>query len=112
VLGPLAEASYERGFVIMKPGDLLVFYTDGIVETRGHAHEGAPREEYGTERLLAVVREAQGKPAQAVVEAIFTSVEVWSGAAPASDDRTVMVVHYPPAELGKTAAFPLPVGLI
>src|SRR5215470_16730335 len=39
VLGPLAEASYERGFVIMKPGDMLVFYTDGIVETRGRAGE-------------------------------------------------------------------------
>src|SRR3954468_18549928 len=34
-LGPLAEATYERGFVVMKPGDMLVFFTDGICETLG-----------------------------------------------------------------------------
>jgi serine phosphatase RsbU (regulator of sigma subunit) len=47
VLGPLQEASYERGFVIMKPGDMLVLYTDGIVEARGrpkHAQR-APRDD-------------------------------------------------------------------
>jgi serine phosphatase RsbU (regulator of sigma subunit) len=112
VLGPLAEASYERGFVIMKPGDLLVFYTDGIVETRGHATAEAPLEEFDVPRLIEAAREAQGKSAQVVVDAIFAAVEQFSGGAPASDDRTVMVVHYPAADLGKTAAFPRPVGLI
>jgi sigma-B regulation protein RsbU (phosphoserine phosphatase) len=112
VLGPLAEASYERGFVIMKPGDLLVFYTDGIIETGGAAQPGAPREEFGAERLVEAAREAQGKSAQAVVESVFAAVEQWSGGAPAADDRTVMVVRYPAADPGKTAAFPRPVGLI
>jgi hypothetical protein len=41
VLGPLSEATYERGFVIMKPGDMLVFYTDGICETIGQDDEVA-----------------------------------------------------------------------
>src|SRR5260370_40851003 len=61
VLGPLSEASYERGFVIMKPGDMLVFYTDGIVETHGNQ----PPEEYGLERLLAVARRHQARPSPA-----------------------------------------------
>src|SRR5260370_14348967 len=80
VLGPLAEASYERGFVIMKAGDMLVFYTDGIIETLGRAPAAretrqSPRtppaalEEYGLERLLAAARQHQGKPPHAVVEA-------------------------------------------
>src|SRR5260370_42216924 len=52
VLGPLSEASYERGFVIMKPGDMLVFYTDGIVETRGGQRD-TPREPSPSEERLA-----------------------------------------------------------
>jgi len=137
VLGPLSEASYERGFVIMKPGDMLVFYTDGIVETRGGqpaprdaAREthlpanianlaqlppppaAAPLEEYGLERLLAVARKHRGQPSQAVVDAMFADVEEWSLGAPADDDRTLVVVTSPAADKIITAAFPRPVGLI
>ncbi|HEV3456142.1 MAG TPA: PP2C family protein-serine/threonine phosphatase [Thermoanaerobaculia bacterium] len=123
VLGPLAEASYERGFVIMKAGDMLVFYTDGIVETLGRAPAAresrqtprtppAPLEEYGLERLLAVARKHQGKPSQAVVEAVFGDVEEWSEGAPAADDRTLMVVSSPADDKAITAAFPRPIGLI
>jgi sigma-B regulation protein RsbU (phosphoserine phosphatase) len=106
VLGPLPGATYERGFVIMKPGDLMVFYTDGICETR----RGGTDEEYGVDRLLEVVRNRQGKPAQEIVDAIFADVKSFAGDAPAEDDRTVVVVAYPPAvaDLTATKAFPRP----
>jgi sigma-B regulation protein RsbU (phosphoserine phosphatase) len=113
VLGPLAEATYERGFVVMKPGDLLVFYTDGIVEAAGRESaaaadaEPATPEEYGCDRLLATARENRTKPARAVVEAIFESVEAFTGGAPPEDDRTVVVVTYPAGET-VTMAFPRP----
>jgi sigma-B regulation protein RsbU (phosphoserine phosphatase) len=114
VLGPLPGATYERGFVIMKPGDMMVFYTDGICETRGREKESDPFEEYGTDRLLRVARDAQGKSAQEVVDAIFRSVEAFSGDAPADDDRTLMVVTYPSdgTDLTTTKAFPRPKGLL
>jgi len=114
VLGPLPEASYERGFVIMKPGDLLVFYTDGICEAlgRGEGHAGEAEEEYGVERMLRVARELQGRSAQEVADAIFASVEAFTGGAPPEDDRTVMVVSYPADKLDRTKAFPRPVGLL
>jgi len=92
VLGPILDASYERGFVRMKPGDLLVLYTDGIVETTG---KGKAREEFGAERMLEAASRERGKPAAEVVNAIFTAVEEWSGKRPAKDDRTVVVVRYP-----------------
>lgn len=108
VLGPLPGATYERGFVIMKPGDMMVFYTDGICETsRG---EAGAEEEYGVDRLLEVVRNLQGRPAQEVVDAVFADVAAFAGDAPAEDDRTVVVVAYPavPADLTATKAFPRP----
>ena len=94
VLGPLAHASYERGFVRMQPGDLLVLYTDGIVETTGKSR-GPAREEFGIERLREVARAHQSAPAAEVVSAIFTAVETFSGGRTAKDDRTVVVVRYP-----------------
>jgi sigma-B regulation protein RsbU (phosphoserine phosphatase) len=104
VLGPLPQMSYERGFVILKPGDLLIFYTDGIVEAR--SREG---EEFGVERLLQVAREQRGKTARAIVEAVFASVERFAGGVEAEDDRTLMVVVYPgEQEQSVTQAFPIP----
>ncbi|HEX2223650.1 MAG TPA: PP2C family protein-serine/threonine phosphatase [Thermoanaerobaculia bacterium] len=95
VLGPLSEASYERGFVIMKPGDLMVFYTDGIIETNGRDEPGQPEEEFGVDRLMRAARAHQGKGAQSIVDAIFAAVEIFSGGEDPADDRTVMVVSYP-----------------
>jgi len=93
VLGPLADATYERGFVKMQPGDLLVLFTDGVVEARHHA-DG---EELGTERLLETVRELQGRKATEVVQGIFQRVDEWTGGSPPEDDRTVLVISHPAA---------------
>jgi len=113
VLGPLPGATYERGFVIMKPGDMMVFYTDGICETRGREKEGDPIEEYGTDRMLRVARENQGRSAQDIVDSLFASAEAFGGESAVDDDRTVMVVTFPADshELGATKAFPRPKGI-
>lgn len=110
VLGPLPGATYERGFVIMKPGDMLVFYTDGIYETHRAGSPVEGEEEYGIDRVLEVARNHQGKSAQEIVDAIFADVEAFGGDTPAQDDRTVFVVTYPPdaADLTATKAFPRP----
>jgi sigma-B regulation protein RsbU (phosphoserine phosphatase) len=91
VLGPLADASYERGFVAVGPGDLLVLYTDGIIEARPRGGGG----EYGVDRLVEVVRRFRLKPAQEIVEAVFADVSRFCDGAAPSDDRTVVVVRYP-----------------
>jgi len=112
VLGPLPDATYERGFVIMKPGDMLVFYTDGIIETQGRDEQGRPLGEYGIERLLEVAREHRGETAREVVDAIFASVESFGGNCQQEDDRTVMVVSHPVIDTTVTQAFPRPTGLL
>jgi sigma-B regulation protein RsbU (phosphoserine phosphatase) len=91
VLGPLANATYERGFVRLERGDMLVMFTDGIVEAR----EKVSGEEFGTQRLLAAARELCGRKPGEVVASVFTRVEEWTGGAPAEDDRTLLVVTYP-----------------
>ncbi len=94
VLGPIPDATYERGFVKIRPGDLLVLYTDGIIEAMGRGTTGK-LEEYGLRRLMDTAREHQGESAGEVIQAIFESLEVFCGEEPAEDDRTVVVVKLP-----------------
>ncbi len=113
VLGPLPEATYERGFVIMKPGDMLVFYTDGICETLGAARR---RPERGVRRRAAAPGGARA-PGPARRRRSWTpsspSVEAFSRRGAAGDDRTVMVVTYPVKDAGnRTQVFRRPVGML
>jgi sigma-B regulation protein RsbU (phosphoserine phosphatase) len=94
VLGPIRQATYERGFVHLAPGDLVVLTTDGILESQAKGADGKTGE-YGEERLLAVVRAHLGRPAKEIVEAVFADVDAQRGRRPIRDDRTVVVVRYP-----------------
>lgn len=91
VLGPLAEATYDRGFVSLAPGDLMVLYTDGITEARGRGASGGI-EEYGVRRLLDVAHRHRDRSAHEIVEALRADVRAFRLAATPQDDQTVLVV--------------------
>lgn len=95
VLGPLAEATYDRGFVRLEPGDLLVLYTDGITEARGRNPKGQI-EEYGVSRLLEQVNRHRAKGAREIVEALRADVRNFRLASQPQDDQTVLVVQRRP----------------
>ncbi len=95
VLGPLPKATYDRGYVQMRRGDMLVLFTDGVTEARRAGSSPDDPAEYRSERLLEVARANQGKTAAQVIDAIFADLEVWSGGAAPQDDRTVVVVVAP-----------------
>ncbi len=92
ILGPLAHATYGRGFCTLRPGDLLVMYTDGITETVGPDDD----EEYGVNRLQELVRAHRDRPAKEIVDEIFADLDRYCHACPPQDDRTAVVFKYPP----------------
>jgi serine phosphatase RsbU (regulator of sigma subunit) len=73
--------------VALQPGDLLVLFTDGIIEAMNPA-----KEQYGDHRLAAVVREHRRLPAREICERIRRGVEEFSNPSPREDDLTVVVV--------------------
>ncbi len=95
VLGPLPEVTYDRGYVQMRPGDMLVLYTDGVTETLRPGYTEREEAEFGLERLREVARANLGKTAREVIEAIFSRLETWGAGDAPNDDRTVIVVAYP-----------------
>jgi len=87
VLGIRDHVAYEEETVALETGDLLVIYSDGIVEAMN-----SWQEEFGDERLLDVVKQNYEKPASVVVEKIVQAVKQHAGKAPQSDDITLVVV--------------------
>jgi len=88
VLGPDPEARYERGYVRVEPGALIVLYTDGITEATDDADEA-----FGVERLKETIAEHASLPARALVDLIFQRVESFSRRATPRDDQTVVVAR-------------------
>ena len=89
VLGLIADARFQQGSVRLEPGDVLVLYSDGIVEAANSADE-----EFGEGRLGAVLRGCSQMGAEEVRDRILASVEAFTGQAIPQDDRTLLVVVY------------------
>ena len=87
VLGPSPDAQYERGYVVLEPGSVLLIYTDGITE----AHN-AREEEFGAERLKQILRDGGGSSARELVEACFAAVREFSSVEAPADDQTVVAI--------------------
>ena len=67
-------------------GDLIVLYTDGIVEATN-----AQEELFGYERLEKLIVENVSRSAQEVLRAIRQSLFDFTGEQPIADDTTVVV---------------------
>jgi sigma-B regulation protein RsbU (phosphoserine phosphatase) len=82
-----SEAPYKIGRVQLHPGDLLVIFTDGVVEAINDAGE-----EFGEARLLALMQNPPG-PASEVLQRIMANVNGFAGFARQHDDITSLVLR-------------------
>lgn len=88
VLGPSPNAVYGRRAAKMEPGDLLLLYTDGIVE----AHDLRGRE-FGLDRVRRILLDYRKRSARETVEKLMSTVRQFSAGRAAEDDRTVVVIR-------------------
>lgn len=72
----------------LEDGDLLVLYTDGVTEAMD-----TKREQFGLERLAALVKENAQMPAELRCNLIHDRVLYWCGQA-ADDNVTLLVARY------------------
>ena len=87
-LGVFADAEFDPGEVQLRRGDTLVFYTDGVVENTNRAGD-----DFGTGRLLAVVRESHDLPARGVIDQVVEAMRIFTDDQANPDDCTLMVVR-------------------
>jgi serine phosphatase RsbU (regulator of sigma subunit) len=79
---------YSESVVDIGRGDLLFFYTDGLVET-----EDAAGEMYGAERLQQLLEATHKQGVDRILEEVETSVRVFRGDAEPFDDATMMALR-------------------
>jgi serine phosphatase RsbU (regulator of sigma subunit) len=85
-LGDLKESKYEEKTTELIPGDILVWYTDGIVEC-----ENGAGEEYGEKRFRASVRRAAALDAGEIRDAVVTDAGAFFGETLRKDDITLVI---------------------
>ncbi len=86
-LGWLRKAAYREESVLLKKGDRLVFYTDGVTECRD-------REDrlFGEEGLKDFIRHSGGVSAGQFVRGLLDTLRLHAGGSAFDDDITLLVV--------------------
>jgi phosphoserine phosphatase RsbU/P len=86
-IGVERRTPYASTNVSFSDGDILVMYTDGIVETIN-----AQGKQYGRKNLGLAVQRSRGLGPQAIADAVRDDLELFAGASLPHDDRTVLVM--------------------
>jgi len=87
-LGLFDEAEYDEFEFRMKPGDMFVFFSDGILDARNRNGEL-----FGRGRVEKIVLECACKSADCVVDSLFQAVAEHSAGMETFDDQTVVAIR-------------------
>jgi sigma-B regulation protein RsbU (phosphoserine phosphatase) len=85
-LGINPGTRFPSGSVTLGPGDLLVIFTDGVVEAVNERDQ-----EFGEARLLDVLRAAPAESAAATLQRLTFAVDAFAGSTRQHDDITCLV---------------------
>ncbi len=88
ILGFAPDSFYRAGYVKMDPGDLMIFYTDGVIE-----HMSPEDDEFGKERLQDWMLRWKDEPLEVAVEGLFDRLHEYGGQQTLRDDATVVLVR-------------------
>ncbi len=88
-LGSFKKAKLQEREITFKPGDFMVFYTDGIIEARNR--EGV---EFGYENFARLVAESAEKNPEVIYSRICAGYDRHITGMEAQDDLTLVVICY------------------
>jgi len=88
IIGVKREFPYEQESVDLAQGDLLLLYTDGIIEAANHTGEL-----FGEQRLTELLRESHSLTPQDLIETILQQVRMFTGLHGFSDDVSLVVMR-------------------
>jgi sigma-B regulation protein RsbU (phosphoserine phosphatase) len=87
-LGLGEDVQYPDASTPFEKGDIMVAYTDGILEARSSVGE-----DFGRERLVALVRRCRMRSADAILQEVWREVDAFMDGRPLHDDATLLVVR-------------------
>ena len=87
LLGLLREQKFGVENTQMRPGDVLLLYTDGITESRNKDGEI-----FGTDRLEEMIKKHHKKTAKGIAYSLIEEVQKFTSNSPFNDDKTLVVI--------------------
>jgi sigma-B regulation protein RsbU (phosphoserine phosphatase) len=87
VVGLFDNLSFPEATVQLRPGDVLVAYSDGVTEPENDYGE------FGEERMIQLVRENRHLPLERITEIVTASVLDWIGDNEQPDDVTLVLAR-------------------
>ncbi|OQY76651.1 MAG: hypothetical protein B6D45_03415, partial [Ignavibacteriales bacterium UTCHB3] len=87
IFGAFPDISIKGSFAHMEEGDLLLLYSDGIVE-----RQSAEEEFFTIKEVIKLVREHQDLGASEIIDIIFEEADKFGGGAKWEDDATIMII--------------------
>ncbi|WBB63502.1 PP2C family protein-serine/threonine phosphatase [Streptomyces sp. WMMC500] len=92
LVGAVPDPSFSRTEFLLEPGELILFYSDGVTEARGGA---SGREMYGDERLVDALASCTDMQAASVAERLELLTTEWLAGRP-HDDISLLTLQAPP----------------
>ena len=88
LLGVVPNAPYLRGSIELGFGDVLLAYSDGVVESLNRGEE-----EFGMERLEKQLRRARDGSAESILFSVLAAVQDFAAPRPLVDDMSLVIVR-------------------
>jgi sigma-B regulation protein RsbU (phosphoserine phosphatase) len=86
-LGLFPDSKYEETTLQLQTGDVIVFFSDGVIEMRNDAGD-----EFGLKRLAEIVCSNHEKTPEEIVRSVSAALAEFIGRARPQDDRTMIVM--------------------
>ncbi|TAM81810.1 MAG: GAF domain-containing protein [Acidobacteria bacterium] len=87
-LGLLEQTEYQEISLQLKKGDLLAFFSDGLVEAMN-----PELQEFGGQNLARLLRENAKRPLREIINLLFDEIARFEGGRPPRDDQTLVMAR-------------------
>jgi serine phosphatase RsbU (regulator of sigma subunit) len=84
----LPRVDFEERWVQLHPGDLLLLYTDGIIEA-----ENSEGSFFGESRLAEVLEEHHDLSPQEIIDTLLSRVRLFTGTKAFNDDVSLVAMR-------------------
>ena len=88
-LGLLEEANYRTHQTVLESNDLILLYTDGIVEA-----ENSENKVFTKEKLIELLKNTSSRDPKLIIDEILSAVSLHSQGNEQSDDITALILKY------------------
>lgn len=86
-IGLVEQFEFSQSSITLRPGDRLLLYTDGVVESSNEE-----KALFGMERLECYLAESEQLSAKELIAELKTRLQQFSGSTPPADDTTILAI--------------------